>query len=447
MSNGENNDGMFFWCAILVIIFLLVPVWYAAHSGSINGFLLGLAKGELKLFTGISDEASIALERIEAAKPEDLSWETVEKVLSYAGSWIRWPYLIFLGLLTVLSLNLGRIGKFVRRLNMETLLRNNAESFPCLRPVVGRGKYLLSRDSFDTGNWRVARTPLQFALEQGLLLDMAGNQVQMENVLRDGLPHTELEAWGHCRFAEVKALEVIKLQLGKKYDGKEGLTPCRLVMAAALLAYAAGDKKGCVALLDEISESYTEENGKPDCPALEKCCPKAVKILETQQNILSENLIKRHSSYELPWFMALLYRARQKGVLATSQFIWLRPLDRPLWYALNQCGGRAAWAEGIAAWAHYMAEEKTGKTYGRPKVDAAVVSLREALSSQGWFAESGSETDGKAANHPGTTDTTVPAKGGEGSEIEPMPDLVLYEAEDDPEYDANSDPNLANEQV
>ena len=72
-------------------------------------------------------------------------------------------------------------------------------------------------------------------------------------------------------------------------------------------------------------------------------------------------------------------------------------------------------------------------------MDAAVVSLRNALSAQGWFAETDTDNDGpkpsdEAANEP--------------SGIEPMPDLVLYDAEDDPaEYDANSDPDLANEQV
>ena len=137
------------------------------------------------------------------------------KVLNYTGSWIRWPYLLMLGFLGVVSIYLGRAGKFVRRMNMESLLRNNAESFPCLHPVVGRGKYLLSKESFDAGPWRIARTPVQFALEHGLLLDMTGDPVSPENALRDGLPHTDLEAWGHCRFAEVEALEVIKEQLGK----------------------------------------------------------------------------------------------------------------------------------------------------------------------------------------------------------------------------------------
>ena len=83
--------------------------------------------------------------------------------------------------------------------------------------------------------------------------------------------------------------------------------------------------------------------------------------------------------------MALLGEARKKGVLATSQFIWLRPMDRPLWYALSQCGGRAAWAEGLAAWSHFQAEEHAGKTLSAPHLKAAVESLKNSLDAQGWL--------------------------------------------------------------
>lgn len=151
----------------------------------------------------------------------------------------------------------------------------------------------------------------------------------------------------------------------------------------------AGDKKGCVALLDAVSLSYREENEQASCPLLEDddFTNKLKKQWERHASVLNEKCLSIHASYELPWFMALLYRARQKGVLASSQFLWLRPLDRPLWYALNQCGGRAAWAEGFAPWAHYTAEEKERKTLTKPHVAPAVASFREALTAQGWLTE------------------------------------------------------------
>ena len=123
--------------------------------------------------------------------------------------------------------------------------------------------------------------------------------------------------------------------------------------------------------------------------------------------------------------MALLYRARRKGVLANAQFLWLRPMDRPLWYALCQCGGRTAMMEGAAAWAHYMMEEQAGHTLDSPHVASAVSSLRDALNAQGWL-----------------TDIFIPS----ASAAPSLPEVVLAAAEDDPEYDAHEDQSLAREQ-
>ena len=363
--NGRDSrdDHLFLWCAILVFVFVVLPALYIAHADDVNRPLLALAKAQLQVFTPFFEEAQTAWARIAEADPAALSWDTMQEVLHYTGSWIRWPFALLLVLFGVAAIFMGRVGGLVRRFNMESLLKNNAESFPCLWPVVGRGKYLLSPKSYDSGLWKVARTPVQFALEHGLLLDDAGKAILPEQALKNGLPSTELPAWGNARLDEEKALAVLTEQLGKRFEGYAGLSPCRRALAAAFLAYAGGNKKGCVALLDSVALSYAENNEQASCPVLEgdSFVGKLEKQWECHSSILNEKCLSIHVAYELPWFMALLYRARQKGVLASSQFLWLRPLDRPLWYALNQCGGRAAWAEGFAPWAHYMAEEKEGK--------------------------------------------------------------------------------------
>ena len=438
MSDRDNRDDhLFLWFAFLIIVFIVVPMLYAAYSDDINGPLMALAKAQLKAFVPFSEEAQIAWTRIAEADPALLPWEAVQKVLSYTGAWIRWPFGLFLALFGVASIFMGRTGSLVRRFNMESLLRNNAETFPCLRPVVGRGKYLLSPESYDSGPWRIARTPVQFAVEHGLLLNEAGEPFTSDQALRHGLPSTELPAWGHARLDEAKALTVLQEQLGKWFEGYEGLSPCRRALAVAFLAYADGDKKGCVALLDAVSLSYREENGQATCPVLEteEFAGRLEKTWEQHKSVLRERSLLNHVAFELPWFMALLYRARRKGVLASSQFLWLRPLDRPLWYALNQCGGRAAWAEGFAPWAHYTAEEQAGRALAEPHVAPAVASLKQALSAQGWLTE---------IFVPPMPDQS-PTPTVEPSSVEPPPDMVYADAEDDPEYDANEDENLAQE--
>lgn len=443
-DNDRHDQHLFLWVAFVVIAFCIIPMLYAVHADAVNGPLLRLAKAQLKAFTPFFEEAETAFARIDAADPASLSWETMRKVLRYTGSWIRWPFLLLLGLFGICSIYISRADRLVRRFNMESLLKNNAESFPCLRPVVGRGKHLLSRESYDAGPWKIARTPVQFALEHGLLLDERGKPFMPEQALKNGLPSKALPAWGHARLDEARARRVLTEQLGRRFKSYSNLSPCRRALASAFLAYAGGDKKGCLAILDAVSTAYQEKNGQPSCPLLTS--RGFVKKLNWKKHrkLLSESCLLRHRAYELPWFMALLHQARQKGVLATSQFLWLRPLDRPLWYALNQCGGRAAWAEGFAAWAHYKAEEKAGRTLAEPRMDAAVASLREALAAQGWLTEifvppTPETTPAPSARAETSTLDT------EFSPIEPPPHVVLAPAEDDPEYDANKDEQLANE--
>ena len=142
---------MFLWVVLLIFLLVGLPAIYAAKAGVINSALLSLSKLQLKSFLPFSDEARQAWERITAVEPASLTWAKMETVLEYTGKWIRWPYALLLGMLGAVSIFMGRTGGLVRRLNMESLLRNNAESFPCLLPIVGRGKYLLSPESYDSG--------------------------------------------------------------------------------------------------------------------------------------------------------------------------------------------------------------------------------------------------------------------------------------------------------
>ena len=449
--NGRDNrdDHLFLWCAFLILVFVVLPALYIAHADSVNRPLLTLAKAQIQVFTPFFDEAQTAWTRIAEADPASLSWGTMQKVLHYTGSWIRWPFALLLVLFGVAATFMGRVGGLVRRFNMESLLRNNAESFPCLRPVVGRGKYLLSPESYDSGPWKIARTPAQFALENELLLNEQGKPFSPEQALKNGLPSTELSAWGNARLDEKKALAVLTEQLGKPFEGYEGLSPCRRTLAVAFLAYANGDKKGCVSMLDMVSSSYNEIDGNVDCPVLTDTAfeKRLKKAWARHKDVLSEKNMASHAAYELPWFMALLYRARQKGVLASSQFLWLRPMDRLLWYALNQCGGRAAWAEGFAAWAHYTAEEQEGKALTEPHVAPAVASLKEALSAQGWLTEIFVPPMPETVPVPPADAAETSNSETETSSIESPPDadMVLCPPEENPEYDANEDEHLADE--
>ncbi len=429
MTHRHNamDTELFMWIALFCILLFGVPAMYALHAGSINNALLELAHIELRPFTYFSDEAAIALERITAAKPEALTWEQMQKVLHYAGTWFRWPCALLLLLLGTVSLFMGRTKGLTRHFTMAKLIEHNASAFACLCPIVGKGKDLLSPESHDKGLWRIARSPIQFAVEHGLLLDEQGNVFSESDVLRNGLAYADLPAYGHAYLHEEQTTAILQEQLGKPFTEFADLSPCRQALATAFLAYAAGDKTTCMNVLDALSASYIEKDGQASCPIAEQedFAKMFQGIWEKHKALLNNTLVLRHTSFELPWFMALLTLARKKGVLASSQFLWLRPFDRPLWYALNQCGGRAAWVEAFAAWAHYAAEEKTGKPIEQAHVAHAVLRLKETLAQSGILASKAQELESSGASIQG--------------------EMVFVPSESDPEYDAYADPSLNDE--
>lgn len=65
--------------------------------------------------------------------------------------------------------------------------------------------------------------------------------------------------------------------------------------------------------------------------------------------------------------------------LAPSQFLWLKPLDRSLWYALHQNGRRAYMVEGAGPVSHYFYERIGRRPLSTPKVENAIEGLEKYL--------------------------------------------------------------------
>lgn len=155
-SHPESRDNqMFVLVAAVFIAVMVVPAVYAMYAGKINGPLLELAKKELWMFSGL-DEPGQTFAMLSRVDPAELDWATMDKILTYAGSWLRWPLLLVLGALIGISCFFGSVEKLKRKLDMEKLLSENSRNFPCLLPIVGKGKYLLSSESYDKGPWRIA---------------------------------------------------------------------------------------------------------------------------------------------------------------------------------------------------------------------------------------------------------------------------------------------------
>ena len=83
----------------------------------------------------------------------------------------------------------------------------------------------------------------------------------------------------------------------------------------------------------------------------------------------------RHGTLQTQ-LLALIDRVRREGVaVSSSEMVWLKASDRPLWYAVNNLGRSAFHVEGLAAIAHYREEVAAGQALAEPAIDTAADSL------------------------------------------------------------------------
>jgi hypothetical protein len=268
--------------------------------------------------------------------------------------------------------------RFRGRHDMAGLLRAGARHFPCLAPIARVGP-VTAQPSLG-GPWALARTPLQLALENSLLLGPGGRSWAPAEIIDygSGLPRAGNPALGRANALDADALRrLLVLQLGSPFGGRvAGLGGHRGALAVALAAHGLDRRDEALRLLDSLSLGWDPRRPRVDRrlagATLASLAPRGLAGLE-------EGLRARHGSFENVWFMGLLELAREKGALPSSLWIWLRPADRTLFYALNQTGGSVAWAEAAGAFSHYGAENKTGLALRDPRVEPALESLAASL--------------------------------------------------------------------
>jgi len=146
------------------------------------------------------------------------------------------------------------------------------------------------------------------------------------------------------------------------------------------IAWAAG-KDGTKAMQDLV-DRYVGDGDKP----------KDAKLAKAISSIMDKH------AYVHTGLFSLLDKARARaGVLASSDMLWLRWVDRNLHYTLNNVGRRRFHTEGAGVVCHFFAEHVVGHPLPEPHVEQAIDGLEDYLAEQGvmslkqFFAQGGEE--------------------------------------------------------
>lgn len=346
-QNDSGNDSI---VAMVIILIIFVAIWYF-FGAKLTAFYLETKKIELLIlrYTGIpflfpelwAKHVVPVIDLLELKKPK-YSFAEVKFIGEKIGMFSRFYYLpplLFLGY-KVWQKNPSQ--RYKKKFSMKTLAQSEQRLWPAIAPVVNLD---LIKEPIDKGKWAMAKRPVDFARYYGLLDE--------ENKL-----------------IRNKAEKLFAAQLGRLWEGVNKLKPYERALFAAFAAQACGDLVGAKQGLDALSISMAKNT--PDYSWVNDLLKKHIKEEKIQK------IMKNHA-YVYTVMAALLKEARGFGVMASAQFIWLRPLNRPLWYTLNGVGRRVAFAEVGGIFAHWIAEGVAGKAIERPYVIKAVDGLERAI--------------------------------------------------------------------
>ncbi|NCC04030.1 MAG: hypothetical protein EOM37_08310 [Proteobacteria bacterium] len=166
-------------------------------------------------------------------------------------------------------------------------------------------------------------------------------------------------------------------QLGPRWTGIDDLPPYMRALFAAFALKGAQKRDESDEFLGRIATCWSPKGGFRMTPPIAAEVKKILKDPEIGGKALE--VASKHA-YRTTAMLGVLKWARfMGGVLASASFLWLRGVDRDLWYAANNLGRRSFHTEGAGALAHFMAEDLAGKPLMVPRLETAIISINKYM--------------------------------------------------------------------
>lgn len=361
---GQDNALDFLWI-IGILIGVIYLSWYFGHARIVS-VVLYVRFYEIMAANFVFDILAKIMSLVGLSAPQsaldewlvfiqqnkgsiDIDFSTLCRLSTIVGDYIRYPLTaITLGIAALLQF--GSVSTNLRNIFDNKSLRSaEQDNWPQIKPILGLD---LVKQKLDEGPWAMSLSPMRFCKKHDLL-DIEEKNGKYNATLRRGA-----------------AYRLLTLQLGPKWYGAERLPPYLKALFAIFAAKINGDKKSAEDLLDQLAISSTKKEfnftGVEELMRKYQNSKKVVKIVSLH-------------GYITTVLASMLVGARSAGVLATSEFLWLKPIDRRMWYMLNSVGRQTAVAEISGAFAHWLAEKKLGLPLMMPMVEEAVRGLELAL--------------------------------------------------------------------
>lgn len=364
-QGGADNSLDFLWMMALVIAAILLT-WYFGKVYITKGvfavrlYEIDLIKYVYDIWNKIAHLLTVSIADLKNLDSWTIfmqknygtavDFDVLSRLSTVVGRYFAYPVSILLVIFAGLLYFGSTAQKFKTVFDMKKLELVSQKSWPNITPVV---KLDLVNQPLNEGPWAMALSPMEFS-KRNNLLDVEQKEGKYIATVKKGATH-----------------RLLSLQLGPKWYGYEALPLHLKALFAIFAARLDNDKKSSEMLLDQIALSAGGD--KLNFEGAES-------LMRKHGNVKAVQKIVQMHGYVTTAMASLLSASREAGVLSTSEFLWLKKIDRRMWYMLNSVGRHTAVSEISGAYSHWLAEKKIGLPLRVPMVEEAVRGLEIAIS-------------------------------------------------------------------
>jgi intracellular multiplication protein IcmP len=377
MAGDEKNnlhDGALGWVILGGVAFCVFLLFWQYNKNEVKNMYRWIKYGEMWVVAQVVDDDYMVewdgeeynfkemFELVPSIEKEALTGQSISFISTLAMAPYKIILMILIGIMGFKIYLTGPGTQFRRKLGMDGLIKTQSKTFPYIYPFT----------KFNPSNQPPRPPGSPVPADLPLFAEALGPE---EWLAYNQIPDID------GKIDEKATYRAMASQLGPRWQGVKKLKPYKRVLLAAFCLKAARKRVESDSMLGRIAVCWDFENGlnlKKD-PALIKDANKVLSNRDLSGSTLAK--INQHA-FETPALMRALATAREEGgVLAPSQFVWLRAHNRKLWYPMNNLGRQSHHMEAIGAIAHFKAERMTQRPIPKPKVENAVKSISEYMTS------------------------------------------------------------------
>jgi len=364
-QGGQDSAGSmdFLWLTALAI-FAVLLIWYFGKQ-YILAVVFQIKYAEIYLIQFFTDNISHAKQFADYFYPR-LNQVTVDQLgpwLTDIGSFFKIPVAVILGGLAGYLYFMHPNTRFHSVFDMKKLLDKEVENWPQIVPVSNLD---LLNTPINEGPWAMAQSPMEFAKKHKLLREE--RHTAQRGVHR--AHHRDVTV----TLIEDKANQLFANQMGTLWQGPEELPMYAQALFAVFASRGLLQRKTAADLLHQIARSAAKGTGNLNFSGVKE-------IIAKYKNDPTVELMTGRHAYVLGVMASMLLFARTDGVLANADFLWLKPVDRPLWYMLCSMGRQTPFPEVGGPFAHWLAERSLNRRISQPMIQEATKALNEAIKS------------------------------------------------------------------